>query len=550
MKSLQLVGYSFLVTATLVVSRLAGTGDRPEGSVFYGQLFGISPLALLLLTALGVAFTLGLFCAFTGSKKYEFFLGLLALSAGLYILLPTLKGYFSFSRGDPSDTIGYVTTIINAGQIVALDPYPAIHVLGAAYSEITDASKLGLFPIFVEVFYIVFLLGSFSLIRRLLKSERGRRISYLMVPSASFAFIYVAQDMALSLLPLILFLRAKGGNRATLAYACMLTALAITHPLVMGFFVFSIAIWEIFTKHSLTTMSLFGIIVFATWTSYNLYLSIETARMITEFAIGVAPNAEVVTQAVSTLGPLNALSTFARQVGLFPLLAIIEIYVIVKRRILGTSLGILLIFMATSFLLFPVSFLIQSFGLQSYSRFIPYVRIGSILAVPAIGYISPSTLSRRTLLSLLLLGVLLSSAFSAYPSWYSYYPNDQVTQNEFIADSWLFGHIVDGLGVGGPLYEATKLYNQAEGTTLSLGYRYQYYPFSRLQMGTHFSTLTPSNLAGYLVVLMYAARIDYNTIYANTNTFNETDFRNYISAPGHNLVYSSPDEQIIFISQG
>jgi len=523
----------------------SGTDGRPEGSVLYGHLFGVSPLALLLFVVFGLAITLGLASALWNGLHYKLYLASALLAGGLFQILPALEGYYLFGKGDPSHHLGWIITLLNTGRTSSLNPYPSLHILSAMLVEVSGVPLFSL-PVFVgEVVFILFLLGSFLLIPALFKSDSARRLSYLMLPSVSLGSYYVPQNYALALLPMILFLYTKRGRGAGMTYVSLLTALTITHPLVTLVLILTTGLWETFGKRqNLSTRTLLGAILLMCWMSYNLYISVGLSRLVSEFGLGSPPAESAVTEALSRLGPFEAAAIFGRQVGLTPILALVEIWLIARRRETGGHTGLLFFFLLLSFLLFPPSILVTSFGL-TYRRFLPYLGLGSTLAAGVLTNNSISTSPRRTLTSLLLIGVFLTSILGTYPSWYNYYPSNQVTYDEYISSSWIFEHLPPAFAIGGPLYDPKNAWDLVEGTPATDAYWYRYYPFRELSVGYHFLLERNSSLRGFLLVTTLAARLDYATLYKNTDTFNVTDFHNILSRPNLNLVYSSPDVQVL-----
>jgi hypothetical protein len=287
------------------------------------------------------------------------------------------------------------------------------------------------------------------------------------------------------------------------------------------------------------------------WITTNLYLLTSIALLVGHFAFGYfSVNAQAI-QVATSLGPVQALSIFARQTSLVSLLGIAELLLFVIYRHKRTfNAGIIVTFLVFSFLLFPATFVQKTIGL-TYSRFIPYV---GVAASPLAGTVVPvkfRSRSRRLLGGLLLLMVLLSTILTTYSSWYTYTESEQVTANMNTGYSFLFDHLSSHSAIGGPLFDSRYAWSMVEGVPSAIGLKLSLYPnftypFTPLQIGHHFD-LTAIPSANELIVVTKIAQLTYQTTFNNTNTFDSSDFSRLSNSTNMDITYSSPDVSFYYV---
>ena len=78
----------------------------------------------------------------------------------LMILLPFIRGYAIFGRGDVLSHIGLMKNIINTGHFND-NWYPILHIFGVQFSRITTINIEIVTMIFPVIFYLCYIIGIF-----------------------------------------------------------------------------------------------------------------------------------------------------------------------------------------------------------------------------------------------------------------------------------------------------------------------------------------------------------------------------------------------------
>lgn len=519
------------------------TGQQSELSPLSGQLFGITPLAIALFSIFGVALVVGL-ASLQRDEAYKLSLSSLAVGGAIFQLLPTLKGYFFYGSGDPSNYVGTMLTVQRTGALTAIDPYPALHIIGAVIGEATSLPLFTVTTLLQEIFYIVFLVGGCVLVRSIFAGQIERRVAFLMLPAMPLGYLLFPQYYGLALIPLLVFLSRSNTRSALASYVILLLGLSIIHPLVTLLFVAATWLWTAVHKRKIIDQRVIlglGVVVFLF--GYNGLLTFSIASIISHLALGVPVPG--VSEAVSKLGLLSSAKVLLQQAGLAPLLAVIEMALWLRMRKLyhGT---ILIYFVAFSFVLIVPALLISSFDL-GYQRLVWYIEFGALL-MSGIVATQMKVRWKRILLGTFLILVFMSAVVTTFPSSYNLYGNDQLTYSNYASYGWLFLNAPVGAAIGGPLFAPTNAWNLVLGTpTQAVGSAYFVYPFSTLQVNYHFYNMT-AGPNGTILVITTLAIGTYLNYYKGTNTFTASDFHTLTNSSRYNIVFSGSDEQFFSLN--
>lgn len=534
-----------LIGCLIVTAAFSETGAETEVSTLSGQIFGISPLAIFILLTFGVGIVVGLW-ALDRAQLYRISLTLCVFAGLVFQLLPTIKGYFLFGNGDPSNHLGAILTIFNTGRLPILDQYPALHIVGAVLGEFTSISLLTLAPLLQEVFYVTFLLSSFALIPSLFKTIRERRVSYMMMSAFPLGYYLLPQFFALSLVPLIILLFKANNRNALFVYSLLLIGLGITHPLVALMLVAAFTLWTFIDgKRIFDSRITFGVIVVLLVFGYNGILTYGVVNVVRQLGIGIT-NESNVPVAISKLGWLNSFEILVKQAGLASLLAFVEIFLVIKTRNHGHG-NILIYFSLLAFLQIPATIFVTSFAV-GYLRYFWFIEFCSFLISGLVASYMKAYWARMSIVIFLIL-VFISTIITTYPSAYNFYENYQMSRNNYVSNAWLDRHISNGVEIGGPLYEPFNQWNLLEGlpNKTVIGEYLFVYPFTLLKVNYHFANET-SGPNGAILVTTRLAFETYATLDKGTNTFDPNDFLSLLGNTQFDCVYSSTDEQLFYFS--
>jgi hypothetical protein len=531
----------------VVLASIATLLTRPvvnvEGSVLYGDFLGAAPLTFFIFTSFVVLLVMGIVFTFIESDWYRPSLMALTFVGGIYQILPQLKGYYLYAGGDPSNHIGSIISILDSGRVSGLNIYPALHVSSASLIYVTGLPTWNILPIFAEIFYFAFILGGMLVARTLFQSRSSRQLAFLMLPSYAIGTFFVPQNYALALLPLVFFLAYVPNRSATVLLLILSGALAVTHPLVAALAAISMLAWASASRRPLARY-LAPAIFILTWVAFNIALSHSVASVIQAFSLGASSETQLVVEATSNLGWVNAAEIFLRQIGLLPLVGIVELIWIMRKATYRTRLGLVFFFLALSFLILPSTLVIRSASL-GYQRFLPYEQLAALFALGALIPNRPLRSSHKTLVSVALILIFTANVIPAFPSWYTFSGNLQITRNMYASDTWMMNAIAPDTAIGGPLFDPTNAWNLVMGTSLVAGSVYQFYPFKSLDVGPHFEVKSSPN-TGNLIVLTRVATLAYETLYSRVGTFNSSDFIRVLNSHHYDIVYSSLDASLAY----
>ncbi|GGK72754.1 hypothetical protein [Haloarcula sebkhae] len=235
---LALVGLVCLLGAVVVVYLV------PEANQYELSLYDAYPLYFWALL-IGSMF-LGTMVILADARQSEgrswlFGLALVLLADTILLLLPYLRGYKLWGRGDTLSHIGFARDIVADGDIGA-NIYPPIHLLMVAISEAAGI-ELAVTTLFLPfVFSVVYLGGMFYLLRTLFgdRTQVLYGLVFVLLPILGPAHTMLRPfDMSLALVPLVLYLFVKSQRSPTTAvravFVFALVGFVFYHPLTALF---------------------------------------------------------------------------------------------------------------------------------------------------------------------------------------------------------------------------------------------------------------------------------------------------------------------------
>jgi hypothetical protein len=537
-KLMLLVGLP-VVTATAYLS--SQTGIRPELSTLSGSVFGISPLVLVVLTVFAVSAVFGLALVSKGSSKLRSILIVEVFAGSLWQIIPLLKGYYFFGAWDPSFHIGVVRSILQTTSVSGYDPYPLLHAVGAISNLVTHLPVLVLAPLFGEVFYFLYLGGSYVFVNSVIETRSARDVSYLLIPALAIGVRFVPEAFALSLVPLLLYLGMGESGAMGGIFVILVSAEVLAHPAVAIFTVATLLAWNAARRKPLKSNAIIGMIIVLAWIGYNLATSTIFAGFFENFGPGKTSAYQVVAGAFPTRGILQSAQILLLQTGVTPVLALLEILVTIRFRLVATRRGIILFLLISSALIFLSSLL---FSQYFYGRFILFEQLAALLGVGLV--FEPFRTIRRTfglgkIFAVLFLFIIaFSTMITSYPSSFTYSTNDQVTQNQYVSGEWVFGHLMPNTIINEPLFSPLTLWDLQRSTQLDPNLQ----PFE-FRNPSHFS-IAPENRP-QIVISSLLAEITYLSSSRLSSPYNASDYSRVFTSSQFDLVYASSDSDVFSV---
>ena len=531
--------YLVVILVSILVSP---KGNQVQNSIYYGPYLGMSLAVLILFATYLTLFPVGVISASRSPVHYSFCAAILLVAGGVFSILPAAEGYFFYGgQGDMSNHVGSILTILRTGNTYPGDIYPLTHVIGAELVSVAGVPLFAIPTVFEEIIYVVTVAALYLAVKRRSAANSSYRIVLLLLPAIVPLTYPIPQDFALIFASIIVLLLVV--DRTGVPFVISMVALTLTHPLVSVFISGIILAWGVFQRKKNLYLALPSVLALA-WIAYTAALANSLATFINGFAVSLNAT-PAVAEALSSLGILESLEIFARQFGPLIVVGVVEwvvlLYLWLKR--VQPFDSFLFFMLSFGLALVPTSFLITSFS-PGYSRFFPYLFMGVILSAPALVSWSSKSRSGRAIVTLAMLALVSSLFLTSYPSWYTYSPNNQVSQNMYVSDTWLINHFSYGTSIGGPLFPSGNVWNMVKGTYTVPSQLYFKFPFYQLTFGGHFQATNGINGSKEILVLTKLAVLTYEGIYRTTGMYNATDIRNLGNCPCINLIYSSQDESL------
>jgi hypothetical protein len=302
----------------LLLAALAILIIEPPASQYEISLYGAYPIYLWGL--LIGAFFLGEVVMLASAQRQSNWLWqpglvLVLLTNAVLLLMPYIRGYPMYGRGDALTHIGFTRDIVKTGAISGANIYPSTHVLLQTVSYATGADLMK-FAVLVPVVSATVYFGSmYYLLVNLFNSRREVlfRLPFAMLPVLGPAYTGVRPfDLSLLLTPFVLYLFIKSQRDATpavrVAFVVSAVAYVLMHPLSALFLTLIFGVWtlgtwipSLSTQHIRPT-NVFSVVfvLFVAW--YQNYKSILLRiEKITETLLGQTAGAPPVQSYSNTI---------------------------------------------------------------------------------------------------------------------------------------------------------------------------------------------------------------------------------------------------------
>ncbi|NAS88596.1 hypothetical protein C4E24_02490 [ANME-1 cluster archaeon AG-394-G21] len=477
-KIIAIIAFTFITLALILIRNSPATG-------YEASIYAATPI-------LAWFFLISSFACGIGIAVYEVYQKdenrnkLWAIGL-LLILLPSLailglhhiRGYFFYGAGDTATHLGYAQEIISSGHAGGQNIYPIIHILSAQLSQVLDTECIILFGVIPSIFYILYAVFLYLFARTVLPSK-GHAI-LATVAGLTFQYgwwlMYTAPNQLANLtLPLAFYLftkssivtESKAKMSFTILFAIILILFPVLHPIpAIVLIILLLTIWlpgkvsvsqsknvAISTEKSYkfrSAASLLLIVWFITWIS-SFYVWESTIRNIHFLLTAGGPtNIDALREQMLYAEGYgySVMEQFFKVYGgilVYVVLTLVAFLVLIKRMRVDINLRNLFAFYAP--LIAFAFFVAVGYGSNTCGLTrILYISI--ILCSLFVGFLLYEWLGHKfsrnywrtaCLFGVIFLLIMVSShgVLKLYPSPYTLYPNDQVTQAEVKGMDWFF----------------------------------------------------------------------------------------------------------------
>lgn len=400
-------------------------------------------------------------------------LGLVLLTNATLLLLPYIRGYPMYGRGDAMTHIGFAKDIALFESITGGNIYPVTHVLLQAVAYATGADPMQYAVLTPIIFGGLYFGAMYFLLTHLFNTRQERlfRLPFVMLPALGTAFVGVRPfDLSVMLTPLVLYLFIKGQQQPTLAvrgsFVIVAASYILYHPLSGLFLMLIFGVWTV-ARHAPKIDSDFAaptnvfslvFVCFVAW--YQNYKSI-LFRLETVFetlfgqATGTAP-IEQYSQTVDKASPalIDLFRVWLFTLGIefiifalgFGFLCLLAIF-LYRNWYSVDSYVLLFGCMLVTFSFGGLAFLLVDI-IVGMDRPFQFAKIGGIVLAGGVFYllwqyleyqsrIRGATLGFNVTAGTVLFVLVLVATFSLYPSPLGSEKNYQVTEMELEGSKWL-----------------------------------------------------------------------------------------------------------------
>ena len=402
-------------------------------------------------------------------RSWVFGVALILASDAILFLMPYIRGYPIYGRGDVLTHIGYVRDLSEVG--IDGNIYPLMHLHVRALSHATGLPPSAVINILPVVFSFVCFGGLFYLAVGLFERSHALFcLPFVIVPFVGGSHsVVVPFTLSVLLVPFVLYVLFKEQRTTAIAIRVVLVASiigsALYHPLtavmmlpVYGMYVgFKRA--EPFKSRwrGPTKIASLATVVFAAWylQTYGIINRFETVY---ERVLGSAESASELDAYVGTVNTYSprlvdiveiVLIRYGIAMLFFGFATVFIVFAIYRWRRNGTGQNLFLVFFSGSFVLFAglsVALLLNNF-IAGWGRPLSIGKIFAAVLAASLFYFLwkvDDVPSGRPVVSLSLAAVLLSVAVLAplgvYPTLAATENNHQVTEMEIDGTEWMFEH--------------------------------------------------------------------------------------------------------------
>lgn len=233
-KTLSIVSFIFLLLAIYIIA-ITPPADGYELSIYnvYSRYFWF-----LIIGSIACGISILIFQEFSHEKAnfWPFGFYIMLLANLCIILLPIFRGYVLFGKGDPLTHLGHLRGILLTGYLGKENFYPAIHLLAAIITCITQLDPFTIMKFIPPFFSIFYIISIYLLASSLTKIHSS---SLIITAFGSILFfrseyiIFTPTFQAFFLLPCLLFLYNKIQNSPifVMLFIIMLISIPFFHPL-------------------------------------------------------------------------------------------------------------------------------------------------------------------------------------------------------------------------------------------------------------------------------------------------------------------------------
>jgi len=491
---------------------------------------------------------------------------LLAIASSSFLLLPVIRGYFFYGRGDILTHWGITNNLRTTGLAIGENFYPLVHILLFSLWQSTAIPVRELFMLSPPLFQMAFATFGALTARRVAPGLGALVFAIGLLPILGANHIlatpsYLSYILVLIAVYLIVRKIERQSTAISLCLVVLLVALPIAHPLTAVFVVLYLAIIlgvHVIARVRAMSGGKYGIfserlgasfaISAAAWIAWMVSSSIwaGNVRRVSRWLAGELSTQSVLASTLGTGALYNMhlpdlIFLFIKMYGTELLLTVaVWTISVAMLRLRDRLTPIQRLQLLTSWLLGLVVAGIATLNLSSLAiadEFRPLV-IAAVFGFGLLGIIKwvPRAKTRLAVIAGLLLFIGGWGPFAVYSSPFTLTPNQMVTPAELSAAAWIENALMKGdtifcnLGCH-RLFEANGL----------IGAK-QYFDF--LPIPDHFNLTDTLGDSPLILVLDYD-RLVYTGVWSFTNRFNAADFVRTMNNSNLSVVYTNGKDQVM-----
>lgn len=569
-----LIGFSLLLHLNLYffINQIGVTNY--EISIFNN----ISLYVILIFIFINV---LNLYFILNFESKFFSIFGLLSLYSCCLILLvlPIIKGYAMYGRGDSLTQLGYTLDILNEHIVTYNNIYPMTHLLEFSILSISSITPQKIRMSICLIYISLYVFSIYLLSNKLFATKYISLISCLVCPIVFLSPMGYPQETSLFFIPFISLILLKYYSKKTstqILLIILILTLPFYHPLTEFLFISSLIFYQILhyvlntTKRQdynfmLVNIILISSIVYLIWVINNdLFWSTNMQRLINSI-IGVESYTSRTSEVLNIFNEyqLSFFDTVLKMYGhvfVFVIISVFGLLIFLKNN--QSSIQNYMFIISWIFICGFMGFF-SAFG--AFFRFDPSRMIlPCIMFLPlffgyCIHYFNNkySGYPFKILLSLLILFLLCGSYLTTLDDPYVSLPNQQVSMREISGTGWLVEHkspsyeilitrnrysrIVDGIyGTYGTSVKKSHL-------NIGDWYDPNHEVADHFGFNTNNVTYLSDKFNNYLIISKYDLDV-FTVLFPNLDKFNQKDFARISQTRGINKIYETDGFDILFIS--
>lgn len=411
-----------IVAYTLILISIILLNQNPSDGTYEFSIYSSLPLAFWaqLIISIIIGFIL-ISITIKHPSRISAFLGfsIVLLSNTVLLLLPILKKYLIYGRGDVLTHIGWMNTIIDTGSIQNLH-YPIDHILGVSVTYVAGINTFTVVSIIPFIFSILFIVSILVLSRLVLRSKKQVMLAIMLGSIMLFGYnyhlLFAPSHEIFFLLPLSLFIFIKSYSsdfhpRYKILFLLIIISTVLFHPMNSIILIFIIVCFGIINfflrrrgtdsralsnglnKGYLKTVIVIFMIAYLSWQSYVILIKGQVRSIIQSFEEGFTDSqlsnySDIISS--HNLSFIDVwdylLLTYGQIIFLVLPVGIGIIYHLVRLRKKNNEMHPILLTFALAFLLLSIISaveLIFTFVIES-GRYLQYCIFFSILLLPAL----------------------------------------------------------------------------------------------------------------------------------------------------------------------